>query len=59
MEFESAVSIGRDIIDHFTNLKVDEVHVVYNYFINIAQQEVKSEILLPLEYDGRFEYFSL
>ena len=51
MEYGSAVSIGRTIIDHFTNCEVDEIHVVYNYFINVAQQEVKSEILLPLFYE--------
>ena len=51
MEFDSAMMIGRSIIDHFTSGKVDEIHVVYNYFINIAQQEVKSEVLLPLIYE--------
>ena len=50
MEYDSAMMIGRDIIDHFISLKVDEVHVVYNYFVNVAQQKVKSEVLLPLEY---------
>ena len=28
------------------------VDVVYNYFVNVAQQEVKSETLLPLNYDN-------
>ncbi len=51
MEFENAIMIGRSAIDHFVNSKVDEIHVVYNYFINVAQQEVKSETLLPLNYD--------
>ena len=51
MEFDSAMMIGRSIIDYFTNGKVDEIHVVYNYFINVAQQEVKSEVLLPLIYE--------
>jgi F-type H+-transporting ATPase subunit gamma len=32
---------------------VDEIHVMYNYFMNVAQQEVRSEVLLPLIYkDG-------
>ena len=52
MEFENAMMIGRSIIDHFIHGYVDEIHVVYNYFANIAQQEVKSEILLPLTYDS-------
>jgi len=51
MEFENAIMIGRSIIDHFTSGVVDEIHVVYNFFVNIAQQEVKSEVLLPLSYD--------
>jgi len=51
MEFENAMMIGRSVIDHFTSGSVDEIHVVYNYFNNIAQQEVKSETLLPLSYD--------
>ena len=51
MEFENAIMIGRSVIDHFTSSAVDEIHVVYNYFVNIAQQEVKSETLLPLSYD--------
>jgi F-type H+-transporting ATPase subunit gamma len=53
MEFNSAITIGRSIIDHFTTGKVDEIHVVYNYFINVGQQEVKSEVLLPLIYEEK------
>ena len=51
MEFENAMMIGRSIIDHFASGQVDEIHVLYNYFVNVAQQEVKSETLLPLAYD--------
>ena len=51
MEFENAMMIGRSIIDHFISSSVDEIHVVYNYFVNIGQQEVRSETLLPLSYD--------
>ena len=43
--------IGRSVVDHFTSVKVDEIHVVYNYFVNMAQQEVRSEVLLPLVYE--------
>jgi F-type H+-transporting ATPase subunit gamma len=52
MEFENAMMIGRSIVDHFISGSVDEIHVVYNYFVNIAQQEVRSETLLPLTYDS-------
>ena len=51
LDYDNAMMIGRSIIDHFTSGSVDEIHVVYNYFTNIAQQEVKSETLLPLSYD--------
>ena len=51
MEFENAMMIGRSIIDHFISGSVDEIHVAYNYFVNIGQQEVRSETLLPLSYD--------
>ena len=51
MEFNSAIIIGRSIIEYFTSGKVDEIHVVYNYFINVGQQQVKSEVLLPLVYE--------
>ncbi len=58
MEFENAIMIGRSIVDHFSSGAVDEIHVVYNYFVNIAQQEVRSETLLPLSYDDSENTFS-
>ena len=53
MEFDTAMMIGRSVISHFLNKKVDEVVVVYNYFLNVVQQEVMSEKLLPLHFDKR------
>ena len=52
MEFDTAMMIGRSVINHFLNNKVDEIHVVYNYFLNVAQQEVRSEVLLPISFDA-------
>ena len=51
LNYDNAMMIGRSVVEHFTSGKVDEIHVVYNYFVNLAQQEVKSEVLLPLVYD--------
>jgi len=51
LNYDNAMMIGRSVVDHFTSGKVDEIHVIYNYFINLAQQEVKSEVLLPLVYE--------
>ena len=51
LDYDNAMMIGRSVVDHFTSVKVDEIHVVYNYFANMAQQEVRSEVLLPLVYE--------
>ena len=53
LNYDNAMMIGRSVVDHFISGKVDEIHVVYNYFVNLAQQEVKSEVLLPLVYDDK------
>ena len=44
------MKMGEGIISHFINGEVDEIHVVYNEFVNIATQSIQSERLLPLEY---------
>ena len=53
LDYDNAMMIGRSVIDHFTSGKVDEIHVVYNYFVNMAQQDVRSEVLLPLVYEDQ------
>ena len=53
LDYDNAMMIGRSIIDHFISGKVDEIHVIYNYFINLAHQEIKSEVLLPLVYNEK------
>ena len=53
LDYDNAMMIGRSIIDHFISGKVDEIHVIYNYFINLAHQEIKSEVLLPLMYNEK------
>ena len=58
LNYDNAMMIGRSVVEHFTSGKVDEIHVVYNYFINLAQQEVKSEVLLPLVYDDQDSTFT-
>ncbi len=51
LSYGDAIRIGKGIISHFTEKQVDEIHVVYNEFVNIANQYVESEKLLPLEFD--------
>jgi F-type H+-transporting ATPase subunit gamma len=50
LSFGDAIQIGKGIISHFTDGSVDEIHVVYNEFVNIANQYAESEKLLPLEF---------
>lgn len=52
LDFNHSIKIGNGIISHFINENVDEIHVVYNQFKNVAVQEIISEKLLPLTFDG-------
>ena len=52
LKFGNALSIGTGIISHFTQKYVDEIHVVYNEFVNVASQHVVSEKLLPLVFES-------
>ena len=52
LKFGNALSIGTGIISHFTQKYVDEIHVVYNEFVNVASQHVVSERLLPLVFES-------
>ena len=52
LKFGNALAIGTGIITHFTQKYVDEIHVVYNEFINVASQHVVSEKLLPLVFES-------
>ena len=52
LKFGNALAIGTGIITHFTQKYVDEIHVVYNEFVNVASQHVVSERLLPLIFES-------
>jgi len=51
LDFQHAIKMGEKIINHFVSKKVDEIHVCYNEFVNVATQTLQSEQLLPLEYN--------
>jgi|TARA_Y100000310_G_scaffold133930_1_gene132947 F-type H+-transporting ATPase subunit gamma len=51
LNYDDAIQIGAGVISHFTNHHVDEIHVVYNEFVNVAMQYVESEVLLPLVFE--------
>jgi len=50
--YGNAQEIARYAMDRFINGEVDEVHLVYNEFINVVQQAVRSVRLLPLVEEG-------
>lgn len=49
IDYAAAQEIARDVIAGFTDEQIDEVYVVYNHFVNIGRQEVKSLRVLPVE----------
>ncbi len=51
LSFKHAVDFGGEIVSHFTGREVDRVRVVYNWFRNVATQEIRVEDLLPLTYE--------
>ena len=49
LTFDMATNIGKDIITSFLAHDIDEVKVIFNYFKNVATQEVMYEKLLPIQ----------
>ena len=55
MSFEKVSKLTSAVMKDFSQGKFDEVHLIYNKFLNAANQEVKTEQLLPIsmpETDG-------
>jgi ATP synthase, F1 gamma subunit len=50
LKFNSAKSIGDDIVERYRNKEIDSVHFIYNEFKSVASQIIRSEQLFPLEY---------
>ncbi len=48
LKYNDAMTLGEEIISKFVNGEVDQVKVIYNRFINVARQEIKNEIFLPI-----------
>ena len=44
------INLGQNIIEYFSNHKVDRVDVIYNYFKNAGSQEVLKSQILPIEF---------
>mgnify|MGYP001301700287 CR=1 FL=1 len=56
LSYEDAIDIGSKMISLFTNKDVDQVHVIYNRFVNVARQEIDNDVLLPMSYDSEEEH---
>ena len=52
LKFNSAKSIGDDIVDRYRNKEIDSVYFIYNEFKSVASQIIRSEKLFPLEYNN-------
>ena len=58
LNFTHAMEFGEYIIEPFVSGKIDEVHVVYNWFRSVGTQEIRMERLLPLVYEGKAQTLS-
>lgn len=50
LNYNKAINLGQNIIEYFSNHKVDRVDVIYNYFKNAGSQEVLKSQILPIEF---------
>ena len=49
LSFEAVKEIAGDIVERYIAGEVDEVHLVYNEFVNVVKQNVRSVRILPTE----------
>ena len=54
MNFDTASDIAEAIIDSFVNKEVDEIHVIYNRFRNLASQDLMMEKVLPIDFTENY-----
>jgi len=51
LSYEHAMKFGSEIVSRYVKGQVDQVQVIYNRFVNVAHQEIRSETFLPMSYD--------
>ena len=51
LSYEHAMKFGAEIVTRYVKGQVDQVQVIYNRFVNVAHQEIRSETFLPMSYD--------
>jgi len=52
-KFSSVSAIGRLAVDEFLKGEVDEVHLIYTDFVNMARQDTTMKTILPLPIETR------
>ena len=50
LSYEHAMKFGSEIVSRYVKGQVDQVQVIYNRFVNVAHQEIRSETFLPMSY---------
>ena len=51
LSYGHAMKFGAEIVSRYVKGQVDQVQVIYNRFVNVAHQEIRSETFLPMSYD--------
>ena len=51
LSYLDAIDIGKEMISHYVNKNVDQVHIIYNQFVNVGRQEIINEVFLPMIYN--------
>lgn len=47
--YSDVQTIGKDLIDNYTDEAIDEVYIVYNKFVTVMNQEVTVSKIMPME----------
>lgn len=49
LAYSDVQTIGKDLIDNYTDEAIDEVYIVYNKFVTVMNQEVTVSKIMPME----------
>ena len=55
LNFQIAIDINTNIINHFLDGSSDQVQIIYNEFVSVGKQEVYNKTFLPLAYEPQEE----
>ncbi len=52
LQYNDAMTIGKDVINAYSNNTIDSMYVIFNYFKNVGSQEIIFNQLLPLDFEN-------